>query len=218
MNKLTTIAAILLVVIFASCQKSMIHGKGETITQIRTVGTFTSAQVNGSIEMHIIKGAEQKVEVKGYSNLVNVVETNLVNNRLNIKFQDEFFNIRNNNVQVYITVPALDGAATNGSGGTSIEGFTNGGTISANVNGSGRITISNSTYDNAVLEVNGSGEINAAGLSSKNVDATIHGSGNIETTCSQVLKGSISGSGNIKYWGNPAVDVKISGSGRVKKQ
>lgn len=168
--------------------------------------------------MHIIKGPVQKVEVKGYSNLVNVIETNTINNRLQVKFQDEYFNIRNNNVQVYITIPVLDGVATNGSGGTTVDGFTNGASISAVVNGSGRITLNNSSYDNTVFDVNGSGEINAAGLSATNVDATIHGSGNIETTCSQSLKGSISGSGNIKYWGNPAVDVKISGSGRVKKQ
>jgi hypothetical protein len=221
MKKITNIPAMLfltLTVALLSCKKGTIRGNGDTIVQQRNINGFTTVQTNADINVYIIYGLTQKVEVKGYSNLVAITETSVSAGKLDIRYKDDYYNVRNSNVEVYISIPVLSGAGTNGSGNIAIAGFTTGADLYASINGSSDINVSNCSYDDARFDVNGSGDIHASGLQAKNAEATVHGSGDIETSCSQNLKARIYGSGDIRYWGNPVLDIAISGSGTVKKQ
>lgn len=218
MNKLTTITAILSLSLMMSCGKDSIRGGGNTVSQQRSLTGFSGIESNGDIKIHVAYGTTTTAEVKGYSNLVAITETNVVNGKLIVKYKNEYNNVRNSNVEVYIVAPDLNSVSTNGSGDVWIDGFQNGTSLEARINGSSNISISNSFYDNVLFDVNGSGDIRAAGLISKSTEATIHGSGDIEITCSQHLKARIYGSGDVKYWGTPSVDAQVSGSGRVTKQ
>ena len=218
MKRIMNMAALLLLITAASCKKSYIRGNGDTIIESRVVGGFTSVKTNGDIRLFVSYGTTQKVEVKGYANLVDITETRVENNKLVVKYKDEYYNVRNSNVEVYMTIPVLTGAETNGSGNIEIGGFLNGTGIGLFTNGSGNVYVSNSRYDNTYLDVNGSGDIKAPGLLAKNTEAVIHGSGDIEISCTQNLKARLYGSGDVRYWGNPLLDVATSGSGKVKKQ
>ncbi len=207
------------VLLFSSCTKS-IRGSGSTITETRNItAAITSVQLEGSAEVEILQGNVQAVTVSGYENLVPIFVTQVTNGNLVLRFEDPYYNVRRNNIKVTIVVPDLLSVRSNGSGQINISNFLNKTTFQASINGSGNITVNNSSFNKMVLDINGSGNIKAYGCTAGDTEAEIHGSGNIEITCTHKISAHIYGSGNIDYWGNPiATNVQISGSGRVRKR
>jgi hypothetical protein len=218
--RLIRVLAVLIIggVTITSCSKNAIRGSGTTLTENRTVSSFSAVQLEGSGNVNIVQGAQQKVEVTGFENLLPIYETSVQNGTLVLKFNSEYHNISNNNIMVNITIPALSRIGINGSGVYRIKNL-QGSTFDAEINGSGDIFSENCSYNSAYLKVNGSGYLRAAGIASNVVEALISGSGKIDVTSSQKLKATISGSGEINYWGNPQdVTSEISGSGKVRKR
>jgi hypothetical protein len=210
-------SVIICVVIFSSCTKS-ITGEGPVVTETRTTAAFTGVQLEGSGDVEVLQGAVTSVAVTGYANLVPIYTTSVHNGILVLKFDNEYKNIRRNNIKTKIFVADITKVQIHGSGNILVNGFLNSNNLTAAINGSGKIDITNSTYAKVSAEINGSGDIRAITAPATEVDAEINGSGYIAVTCSQKLKATISGSGNVDYWGNPAVDADISGSGKVRKQ
>jgi hypothetical protein len=203
--------------IFSSCTKS-ITGEGPTATQIRQVATFNKVKINGSGDVEIVPSNTQQVIISGYTNLLEVYESKVVNGELQLGFEPRK-NIRNDNIKVRIEIPDIRGVNINGSGDFMINGFLQGTDLHTLINGSGRIRIQSSSFNSTSYNINGSGDIFAAGIPSKTSEATITGSGFIELNCTQNLKARISGSGTIDYYGNPpTTDISISGSGVVRKK
>ena len=200
-----------------SCSKESIRGGGRTITETRTVAAFNAVLQQGSVNVNVMQGTPQKVEVTGYENLLPIYETTVQNGTLVLKFGDDFYNVRNSNIEVNITIPALVSAAVNGSGDYRIKDF-NGNELKAEINGSSNIYTQNCIYNITHLRINGSGHIRAAEIQSKESNVEINGSGKIDIMCSQKLRAIIHGSGEVNYLGNPAVTAEISGSGKVRKQ
>lgn len=211
---LTLTAAVLLL---TACTKDHIRGSGRTITTERQLPSFKQVKLEGSGNVVVNHGATQQVKVTGYENLVDIYETNVVNGNLTLKFNDSY-NVRNSNISVTITLPAIEGMYVNGSGSMSMNNFT-GQSLDAETNGSGEISINGSDYTSVFYGISGSGDIDARTVHSTNADAHISGSGNIDLRVAGKLKARISGSGNINYWGNPPeVDAQVSGSGRLVKR
>ncbi len=206
-----------LLIVFSSCTKS-ITGEGPTATQIRQVANFNKIKLNGSGDVEIVPSNAQQVIVSGYTNLLEVYESKVINGELVLGFESRK-NIRNDNIKVRIEIPDIRGININGSGDVMINGFLQGTDLNALINGSGRIRIQSSAFNSTSYNINGSGDIFAAGIPSKTSEASITGSGFIELNCSQNLKIRISGSGTIDYYGNPpTTDIAISGSGVVRKK
>lgn len=206
-----------LLIVFSSCTKS-ITGEGPTATQIRQVANFNKIKLNGSGDVEIVPSNTQQVIISGYTNLLEVYESKVVNGELIVGFESRK-NIRNDNIKVRIEIPDIRGVNINGSGDVMINGFLQGTDLITLINGSGRIRIQSSAFNSTAYNINGSGDIFAAGIPSKTSEASITGSGFIELNCSQNLKIRISGSGTIDYYGNPpTTDIAISGSGVVRKK
>jgi hypothetical protein len=210
-------AFILSILLFVSCSKDSIRGSGATRTESRTIEPFTRVHTNANIDVHLSRGSTQKVNVRGYENLLSITETKVTGDVLNIQFVN-YYNVRNSNVEVFIEIPELHETYINGDANIRADGFTGGSNLFVHVNGSGNTYISNCSYTNAELNVNGSGNIKAHGLSCRSGDLSITGSGDIELSCEQFLNARISGSGDIRYWGQPSLNINISGSGTVKRQ
>ena len=206
-----------LLLLFTSCTKT-ITGEGPTATQIRQVANFSKVKINGSGDVEIVPSNNQQVIVSGYTNLLDVYESKVVNGELQLGFESRK-NIRNDNIKVRIEIPDVRSVNINGSGDVLVNGFLQGTELSSLINGSGRIRIWSSAFDRMSYNINGSGDIFAAGIPSKTTEALISGSGFIELNCTQQLKIRISGSGTVDYYGNPpATDISISGSGVVRKK
>lgn len=209
---LLTIAAL------TSCTKETITGSGSTLTETRTVDPFTKVKLEGSGSVTVTQGTQQKVEVTGYENLLQIYETKVQNGLLILKFKNDYYNVHNSNISVNITVNDLATASINGSGKFAINNF-NGSSLAADINGSGDIFTESCVYNKVVFKVNGSGYIRGQNVHAKEAEVEVNGSGKLDITCTEDLSATIHGSGQINYWGNPAdVSVQISGSGSVKKK
>lgn len=199
--------------------KETIKGGGTVISETRQLAPFTGVRIHGSDEVNITFGPMQQVTVTGYENLLPIYETTLIGGILNLQFRPDLYNVRNSNIKVNITMPALDLLTTNGSGKMLAENFKNGDALTASIGGSGNIYVKNCKYRTVTYRINGSGNIKAATTESDEAVAEISGAGNIELKVNKKLKAFISGSGNVNYWGNPLTIIsQVSGSGVISKK
>jgi hypothetical protein len=209
-----------LLVLTTACSKDRerISGSGSVITEDRQVNAFTKVSLQGPSFVYITKGNNFNVQVKAYGNLLPYFETRVVNGTLEVGYKDNV-SVRNENSEVYITMPSLNGLYVNGSGDIETTGnFNDNASFETRVNGSGNIEIEDGAADNFSSKTSGSGDIYAFGFSAKKANIEISGSGNTRITANDELSVKISGSGNVYYKGSPDVTVNISGSGDVIKQ
>lgn len=201
-------------VLFA-CSKERVSGNGSVVTETRNQSNFTGIKAAGSSAVFITQGAAYKVEVKGYGNLIPYFETKIVNNVLEVGFKNNV-NIKNDNIEVFITMPALNSISLYGSGNISTSGlFASNTDFNAGISGSGNIYFSSGTTQNFYSTISGSGNIYALNMVADKAETEISGSGNTEITATTNLKVKIAGSGNVYYHGTPVITTTISGSGAV---
>lgn len=213
---LILISTSVLSVLFFSCKKDKIEGGGAVITEQRNLENFYNVSVFGSTNVFITYGSTFEVKVKAYENLIHSLETKIQNGTLLIAFKT---NIRNDNSEVYITMPVLNSVATSGSGNIDTKGnFLGMDYFSATTTGSGLITIEKGSAKNYKIMIDGSGDVKSFGLQSEQATITASGSGDAELTVSKSLKATLTGSGNVYYKGNAVVDANTKGSGKVIKQ
>lgn len=204
--------------LFVACEKNVIRGNGPQSSRLLTLPAFKEVELHYDIKANVNFGPTQTVKVSGYENLLNILELTGEGDKLKIRFSDQYYNIRNNNVVVDITLPVLSRAAINGSGNIVVSGFRQASPIEAFINGSGNIEVGNCEYAKALFNVNGSGHINAKGLLAREATVNVYGSGHSYISVTDKLVARIFGSGNVYYWGNPALDLSINGSGLVIKK
>jgi hypothetical protein len=215
MKAFKVIIACVFVLTFVSCSKERIKGNGPVITEQRAVGNFSRVEVSGSTNVYISRGSNFKVEVKGYSNILSHFETKLVGTNLILKFKDDV-NINNDNTEVFITMPVLNGLKTAGSGSISTSGDFNGNAeFETTVEGSGNISIALGSTQLFRSTISGSGNISAFGMLADKAETNTAGSGNIEISVNNELKVRIVGSGNVYYKNTPLITANITGSGAV---
>lgn len=200
----------------ASCSKHRLNGSGDTVTETREVGSFSRIEASGSEEVEVLWATERRVEVTGYRNLVNEYNTNVSGGTLRLRFDNDTWNVRNNNLRVRVYTPSLEELRASGSGDVTVVANRPLGIREAEVTGSGSVSISQPAVEELTLRVTGSGELHARDAAAEDVNAETTGSGSIETTVSENLDAKITGSGDIDYWGSPRVNTRITGSGEVR--
>lgn len=211
---------IIILMLLNACTKDSITGEGPTTSVNRSLlvqNGFHTIKVNGGTGVNIIYGDAFTLEVKGYSNLVNALSTDVKNNTLVVEFPNHY-HIKNDNTEIYITVPNLPNLYISGSADANLSGiFPANEAIEFSISGSGNVNAQqvNMNTKYAKYQISGSGKINTTNIVSKICETSISGSGEIKTSVVNNLKSTISGSGDIYYYGNPIVESRISGSGKV---
>jgi hypothetical protein len=215
MKKGSFVVAVCAMLSLAACNKERVTGNGSVTTETRNISGFTAVSASGSTPVHITQGAIFKLEIRGSGNLLPYYETKLVNNELQLGYEPGV-NVKNDNTEVFITMPVLNGIRLAGSGSINTTGdFAGNTSFHASIEGSGNIHFSSGTTQQVFTRISGSGNIYAAGLVAINADTETTGSGNTELTASTTLKARIIGSGNVYYYGHPVITTNISGSGAV---
>ncbi|MFL5748658.1 MAG: head GIN domain-containing protein [Niastella sp.] len=231
------ICVVLLFIVSSSCKK--ITGKGPVVVESRQTATFDGLNLRIPAELYFKQDSVFKVELQAQENILEEIETVVINNELQIRFRHDITRVRTNdgitvlvngpdvrsftvNGSGYLEVsdlitPANMGLHVNGSGNLKVNNVTTT-EVNADIDGSGIITVSSGNANTNNLRISGSGLINASGLQVKDARASIRGSGNIQLFATQTLDASISGSGSILFKGSPAVTTHISGSGSVTHQ
>ena len=231
-NMLTLLFATLMLA-FSSCNK--ISGDGPIITKTLNYTDFTSINSGLDGDVYYTQDNVYKVEIHAQSNIMNIIQTNVVNGELQLAFE-KFRNIGSHDrVSVYISAPFVNGLGINGTGNlyalqpinsaninlkvngsglVNLRGYT-GTLLSGNISGSGQITVSGGSVNSEDLHISGSGTIDLLNISSLDVTTHTSGSGSTSVNASDMLNVHISGSGDVYYTGNPSVNSSISGSGKL---
>ncbi|MCC7524875.1 MAG: DUF2807 domain-containing protein [Chitinophagaceae bacterium] len=202
-----------------SCEKDSVTGSGNIQTVQRQTADFTKVATRGSAVVHIEYGTAFEVKVKGYANLLPYLKTTVENGVLNVRYENTG-QVRNDNTEVFITMPVLTGLFSSGSGDMHAAGdFGSSAGFEAEISGSADIFIEKAAVEKFVLRSSGSGSFGGFGFKTQLADVEISGSGEARLTVDQKLTVKINGSGSVYYQGSPStVDNDISGSGKVIKQ
>ncbi len=213
------ITALLGGIAISSCNKRFIKGEGHTTTDTRMLQEFNAVELNGREALEIVSSTENKVEITGYHNLVSIYDADIKNGRLVLEMDEDYINVKNNNIRVKLYTTGVNTIDLNGSGDVMANDDI-GTRMKTSINGSGSISFGENYFTKLDVAINGSGDIDARNAESETVYADISGSGDIDVTVTKYLNAKISGSGTIDYWGNPSdgVDTEIDGSGKVRKQ
>ena len=195
-SKIIITAIISLAIIAQSCEKQFtrIDGYGPIVSETLQLADFSKINMTGADDVYITFGAEQKVEVEGHRNIINLIKTRVSNSTWEMELRDG--NYGSYELTYYITIPSL-------------EKLTN--------TGSGNVTVMNSSQqDFFELSIIGSGSFYGFPLTSNKVLVDVLGSGLVEVTAVDLLEVKIEGSGNVYYKGNPSILTNVTGSGRIK--
>ena len=228
--------ALITILIFAGTQLLVAQ-----TTQKREVSAFTEISLRIGAKVHLKQGNVQSVEVKGKETTLEKLITEVNGRSLVIRYpNDSWFSKWNpGSVDVYVTMPQIDGLAISGSGSIVSDGIIESRILDVTISGSGDIKLDNLKTEKVSATISGSGNIhlfgkqNAAELKAvisgsgnvkaiefpaDNVDVKIVGSGNCWVNSTKNLVVKLAGSGNIVYRGNPSIDSSIAGSGKVKEE
>jgi hypothetical protein len=235
MKKLTT--AILLTAAAlgsVSCKKDLV-GEGPVTTQTRTVPAFTGIDLRMNGTVYYTKDAVTKVEITAKQSIHSMLETNVVNNQLVIRYYNGKTYDADESIRINISAPDLGSFLQNtsgsiystndinvpnlyirnsGSGNIYLQGVTTS-NIDAESTQSGHVTITHGTTQSEKLKSDASGKIDFSGVAAKTVTARTIGSGDIKVKVSDYLNATIDGSGSIYFFGYPSLSSHISGSGQL---
>ncbi len=208
--------------------------------QTRELPSFSEISLRISAKVYLEQGENQSVRIVADSETLEQIITEVKGRTLNIRFPNNniFKKWNPGKIEIYISVPEVDGITLSGSGDIISEEIktrilellvSGSGNIkieqlsaervSATISGSGNIKIDDGgVAEELKTRISGSGNIDASGFEAKNVDAQTSGSGNSSVFSNGSIKARIAGSGNVYYNGNPAIESSIAGSGKVKER
>lgn len=204
-------------------------------TESRQVSKFHSVRLTGPMNVQLIQGADNALEIEAEENIIPYIETNVDEGKLTIKYKDGVHINNREDITVRVTLPQLQGADITGSGDITSEtkltgsdeielAITGSGnmnleldapSVEAKITGSGDIFLSGQTRDIECTST-GSGKIDATALKAENAVVKTLGSGEVHVFASIKLDATVNGSGDITYKGGASVNSKIHGSGTVK--
>lgn len=239
MKKGITAVLILFVVTVMNAQRGKkIKGNGNEVTIERTTENYTGISVGGFYDVELIEGKEGSITLKGEDNILEYIETEVINGTLTIKKRKNL-NLRvSRGIGVFITIPieSIDAIRLSGSGKLHSSKTLQSDYLKIRTSGSRNLDLtiaaksvtvraSGSSHINLKGNANkldvtssGSSNVNAYDLEADNVHHTGSGSSRFKVTANESLNARVSGSGNLKYKGNPEkIKSKTSGSARVSK-
>lgn len=236
MKKLSVLFGIASTIIVTSCEK--VVGEGALVTETRTTGSFTGIESEVSGNIIYAQGNDYKVDLTAQQNILNVMETPIVSNKLVVRFKSGVRVKSHEQITIKVTAPSISSISSSGSGNVTVlsplvsndlsfrlsgSGNVDLPTITCSyletsISGSGNISIAGGTATSELFKISGSGDIDARNVLSKSATTNTSGSGTIRLSASERLDVTISGSGSVYYWGTPIVSTNVSGSGRVIHQ
>jgi len=218
---------------FNTVSADCVKGIGAVVKKPLTVDAFHGISLEGSMDVVLTQGATQSVEVEAQANLIELMETRVVNGVWEITVKDGYSTDKT--FTVHITAPVIDQVQVDGSGDVTSNGTFTSEKMELAVAGSGNITIAfnckkadadiagsgdmvlSGTADKLQVSVAGSGDVDARKLKTADAVVDIAGSGDVVLDASQSLEASIAGSGDVSYSGAPArISRNVMGSGDVR--
>ncbi len=219
---------VLAAVLFSSCDSE--EGSGHVITQKRNVGSFKKITASEGSEVEIRKGTSG-VSVEADDNIIDLVETDVDGNTLQIGLKDHT-SVSNVHIKVYVTAEELTGVnVSSGAEIMSAERMNSTGTVTLEASSAGKITFKvdaprvdadassgseiNVTGRTKTVKASGSSgsSVHAFELLSEAAAADASSGAQVDVFASVSVDGSASSGGGVKYKGAAAVVKKDESSG-----
>ena len=209
-----------------------IEGNNDVRSEFRADSAFNQIALSGDFMVMVKPGNEYSVEVSAESNLLPVIETEVVGKTLQIKTSGMHTLLNNHPVELFITTPALVGLSMSGSGmlktgsfasdhfkialsgSGDIEATVVADMVDADVSGSGTILVKG-TAGQSDFVVSGSGKIKSYELQQSRCEALIAGSGTLYLNAIDTVNARLLGSGMVYYINHPVIHTSKFGSGGV---
>src|SRR5688572_1841996 len=230
---LALLLSILCVISLSSCRK--VSGEGPAVVETRSTENFTGIEMGVPADLYYTQGNTFKVEITAQRNILDVIDTYVLENILRVKVKHNVNLKSHDPVIIKITAPAVRLLEIKGSGNIrvpepfepasttlSVDGSGNivvakliSEEVRAKISGSGNIQVYEGSVASESLSIDGSGLIDLSALVAGHASTNTSGSGTMRVNVTSTLDCRISGSGVVMYKGNPRVSTNISGSGRV---
>ena len=223
-----------LICLFFSCEYK--SGSGDLVKATRSVQPFTTVSASGGVEVEITRGSSQQVIVEADDNVIDDVETKVINGQLKISMEDGI-DYDNVHVKIFITareITKISSAASadvkvagvlesrnkielKASSGSSIKAQVDAPQADADASSGAEIDVTGKTRTFKVQASSGAA-IEAFDLLSEDTFAEASSGGKVDVHASVKLDAKASSGGSVSYRG-PAVTVtKESSGGSIKKE
>ena len=207
-------------------------------TEDRHLSGFSSVEVSGSMDVHIVQGSSESVKVKAPQKIRDRIITEVKGGVLKIYIKSDNWNwsFGGDDIEIFVTAKSLSAISLSGSGDIDFDGGLKSNSLSLRISGSGDISgkidvtnlecsISGSgdmelsgRAQNSTVRVTGSGDFTGTHLATANTVVKVVGSGDARVNASQKVQASVTGSGDVMYTGGAKdVSASTSGSGDVSR-
>ena len=184
-----SVAAALLVL--SGCGES---GSGTAGSDTRSVGAFDEIEIHGALDADVTVGGKPSVVVTGDDNLVPLIETDVVGDRLVIRPTESMS--RKLPMTITISTEALTELELHGASEATLEG----------------------DAEELDAELHGASKLLAQKLDADEVQLQASGASSAELGEPDAISAALSGASSARYGGTPKVTEKLSGSSAISKR
>jgi hypothetical protein len=217
-----------------ACNKTIV-GEGPLVAENRPISSFTGIDLQIDAEVYYQPGNNLSLEVTGQQNLLDNVQTIVVDDKLVIQYLQVKPFSAGEITRINITAPGVNSFSlhsagdiyclspiqtaslllrNNGSGTITLKDIA-ARSIAAESTSSGNIIALDGTAVNETARNSGSGKIDLSGMLTRTAKVLTTGSGKIQVKVADHLHATIEGSGPVYYSGYPDVSSHISGTGHL---
>jgi hypothetical protein len=231
-------AFVLMSLFISSCDGDgiCIDGSGAIESRTLSLPSFKGIELEEAANIYITQGSTQEVRVTGHANIINRLQTDVVQDVWEIDLGRGCFD--HYELTIFITLPNLDNIWLRGSGDIFVGEFTGQHDLALSITGSGKINLNRfegcqnlsarisgsgtiiggdvfPALSNLDIDISGSGDYDAFAIQSKVCHVKISGSGDCRVSVEDRLDVDITGSGKVYYKGHPSITDHITGSGEL---
>ena len=204
-----SVAAALLVL--AGCGES---GSGTAGSDTRSVGNFDEIEIHGALETEVTVGGSPSVVVTGDDNLVPLIETNVVGDRLVVRPTESMS--RKLPMTITISTAALTEIEVHGASQVDAKGI-EADELTVELHGASTATLEGDA-DELDAEIHGASKLMAQKLDADEVQLQASGASSAELGEPDAISAALSGASTVRYAGSPNVTEKLSGSSSIRKR
>ena len=233
------LAGIFFILALTSCRfvtGERVNGNGVIKSETRSVGTFSSIDVSGNIDVYVKQDSVVSVRIEADENLLGYVHINADGGTLEIQ-EEKGFNLESaKGIKVYVSGPSFKRFEASGAcdiysenkisssneismsatGASSIIMELNAPKLEAEFTGASHVTLKGETK---IFSADGSGAsgIKCFELMTEETDVEVSGASHAEVFASVKLDAHASGASSVQYKGNATVTQETNGASSVKK-
>ncbi len=190
------------------------NGSGAITTESRSVSGFSEVEVRGVIHLELTLGGAQTLSLTGDDNLLPLIETEVVGDKLIIKSTRNI----SPSAPLVAKVEAPDVTLVEGSGAADLRiSHVDNRELAVELSGVGKLHVEGKT-EKLRLRVSGAGSANAQQLAAADIVVDVSGAGTVDVGAPKKLAVEISGAGTVRYEGDPTIEKNLSGAATVMKR